>query len=140
MPTDTPIASIKVEMDVPWEVVTNAITGAIEGGSTYWCRQFMAASDDKSTSLYQSMRNSRKVWYDEREYWDQGGKAELKFDKPFEAHPGEATIDKDQLVKGLTVMAAKAPRHFADLINETDDATTHDVFLQYVLFAETIFG
>lgn len=37
-------------------------------------------------------------------------------------------------------MAEKSPRHFADLLSEDDDATTHDVFIQHVLFGEVIYG
>jgi hypothetical protein len=33
-----------------------------------------------------------------------------------------------------------APRHFADVLNENDDAGTGDVFLQCCLFGEIIFG
>lgn len=135
----TPI-TIPCTIAVPFERITNCITGAIEGGSTYWCNEFLAASDDTSTRLYQSHRNAGEVWYDAGTYWEQGGKAELAFDKPTDADSGKRTIGKDELVKGLTVMAQIAPRHFGDLLNENDDATTHDVFLQCVLFAEVVFG
>lgn len=131
---------VTTTVEVPFERVTDCLTGAIEGGSGYWCNQFMAASDDKSTRLYQSMRNSDKVWYDEAAYWQGGGKAELAFDKPTDDHSGKAAIGLEQLVKGLNVMARVAPGQFGHLINENDDASTHDVYLQCVLFGEIIFG
>lgn len=31
---------INVTLPVPFERITNCITGAIEGGSTYWCNTF----------------------------------------------------------------------------------------------------
>lgn len=37
-------------------------------------------------------------------------------------------------------MAEKDPRHFGDLVSENDDADTHDVFIQHVLFGEVIYG
>jgi len=42
--------------------------------------------------------------------------------------------------KGLTVMAKKEPRHFADFLKEDYDETTGDVFLQCCLFGEVIYG
>lgn len=125
---------------VPFEPITNCITGAIEGGSSHWCSTFQTADDDVSTRLYQSIRNAGEVWYDEAAFWEQGGKAVLTFDKPTDADSGTRTIGRDELVNGLAVMALVAPRHFGDLIQENDDAETHDVFLQCVLFGEIIFG
>lgn len=37
-------------------------------------------------------------------------------------------------------MATESPRHFGDLLSENDDAATHDVFIQHVLFSEVIYG
>ncbi|WLJ71160.1 hypothetical protein [Sphingomonas phage Carli] len=139
--TDTPTTlTVKCEIDVPFERITNCITGAIEGGSTYWCNQFMASDDEQSTRLYQTARNEGDVWYDSENYWTGGGTAALAFDQPTAEHSGKATIGQTQLVNGLNVMAQIAPRHFGDLLNENDDATTHDVFLQCVLFGEVVFG
>lgn len=139
--TNTPAPVIvNCAIPVPFERITNCITGTIEGGSTYWCNTFQTADDNTSTSLYQSIRNAGDVWYDSEVFWEQGGKAILEFDKPTDADSGTRTIGKAELVNGLAVMASVAPRHFGDLINENDDATTHDVFLQCVLFGEIIFG
>ena len=125
-------------IQVPFERITNCITGAIEGGSTYWCNTFtnLPASSD----LREEIRADGNVWYDEPAFWERGGGAHLEFDKPTDDHPGTANIGIADLVKGLSTMARVAPRHFADLVNENDDATTHDVFLQCVLFEEIIFG
>jgi hypothetical protein len=37
-------------------------------------------------------------------------------------------------------MAADYPRHFADLVNENDDADTGDAFVQCCVFGEVIYG
>ena len=50
------------------------------------------------------------------------------------------TLTREKLIAGLQVMASKYPRHFADVLNENDDAGTGDVFLQCCLFGEIIFG
>jgi hypothetical protein len=44
------------------------------------------------------------------------------------------------MVRGLQLMADKYPNHFADFMQENDDATTSDVFLQLSVFGELIFG
>lgn len=49
-------------------------------------------------------------------------------------------LDRCAIQHGLTVMREKAPRHFADFINENDDAVTGDVFLQCCLFGEVVYG
>jgi hypothetical protein len=40
----------------------------------------------------------------------------------------------------LRLMAEKEPRHFADFMQENDDAVTGDVFLQCVLLKAVIYG
>lgn len=42
--------------------------------------------------------------------------------------------------RGLTVMAKKEIRHFADFLKEDGDDVTADVFLQCCLFGEVIYG
>jgi hypothetical protein len=45
-----------------------------------------------------------------------------------------------QLKLGLERMAKDYPTHWADFINENDDSSTADVFLQLCLFGEVIYG
>mgnify|MGYP001581140220 CR=1 FL=1 len=45
-----------------------------------------------------------------------------------------------KIKRGLTAMAKKEPKHFADFIKEDDDQITADVFLQCCLFGEVIYG
>ena len=49
-------------------------------------------------------------------------------------------LDLDSIAEGLNVMAECCPRHFADFLNDTEDAITADVFLQCCLFGEQICG
>lgn len=42
--------------------------------------------------------------------------------------------------RGLELMRDKYPRHYADLVEENDDAITGDVFLQLAVFGELIYG
>lgn len=45
-----------------------------------------------------------------------------------------------KIKRGLTVMAKKYPKHFADFLTENDDADTADVFLQCALLGEVVYG
>lgn len=49
-------------------------------------------------------------------------------------------LDKAAILRGLTIMAEKWPKPFADFMTENDDAETGDVFLQCALYGEVIFG
>ena len=42
--------------------------------------------------------------------------------------------------KGLKLMQEQYPRHYADLVEEEDDAITGDVWLQLAVFGELIYG
>lgn len=133
----TPI-TVQATVEVPFDHITNAIIGAIEGGSVYWMNFFAPLAT--SADLRAELKADDKIWYAETEFWERGGGARIEFDKPTESDPGFRNVGKAELVTGLNTMAAKAPKHFADLINENDDAITHDVFIQCVLFGEIVFG
>lgn len=49
-------------------------------------------------------------------------------------------LDLEAIRHGLTVMAHAYTRHFADFINENEDAITGDVFLQCCLLGEVVYG
>ena len=49
-------------------------------------------------------------------------------------------LDLDAMRHGLHLMSVKYPNHFADVMDENDDADTGDVFLQLSLYGEIVFG
>jgi hypothetical protein len=140
--TPTPVATLKVEIDIPMERVVNCIVGFCESPYSPWAQSFLPP--EKCESLIENTREVEKgIWYSTETYWTAGGLASLTYDDPSEPEGtfgASKTIGKPELVAGLTAMAQKAPRHFADLVNENDDAITHDVFMQMVVFGEIIYG
>ena len=54
--------------------------------------------------------------------------------------PTKYRITLDNIKKGLRLMKEQYPRHWADLVEEEDDAITGDVFLQLAVFGEVIYG
>ena len=136
--SEAPTNTVKCEIDVPLERIVNCIIGAVEGGSNYWLNEMHclpASRDIRADLMARDL-----IWYAEEEFWTRGGGATFKFDKPTADSTGTANVGMTQLRNGLNIMAQKAPRHFSDLIRENDDAETHDVFIQMVLFGEIIYG
>lgn len=136
----TPPIAISTEVTVPLERITNSLIGAFEGGSTYWLRQIEYVEGSATGTEYDNPK------YADEHFWNDGGRATLTYDNP---EPPESDDDGDQASKevgmaefkvGLAVMAAKCARHFGDLVAENDDAVTHDVFIQCVLFGDVVYG
>lgn len=124
---------IAIAATVEWSKITNAVVGALEGGSSYWLRSY----------TYQFIPEgvTERPHYAEDEFWAKGGKIQFKYDDP-DNEEAQATKDVGmiEIKAGLRSMAEKSPRHFGDLMSENDDADTHDVFIQHVLFGEVIYG
>lgn len=101
------------------------IVSAIEGGSNYWARINVGKHEPGWRNYFTASFT----------VMEPGGKlkdgTELK---------GTYKLSIAKLIEGLGVMAEQYPRHFADVIGETGDATTGDVLVQCALFAEIIFG
>lgn len=124
---------IWVTATVDWAKITNAIIGAFEGGSTYWLREY--------DYTYEPDGVTGNPLYAEDQFWAKGGKVSLSYDDP-DDQERRATkeVGLIEIKQGLRSMAEKDPAHFGDLVSENDDASTHDVFIQHVLFGEVIYG
>lgn len=136
-PDEDPEAPPRIALTakVDWEKIVNAIIGAFEGGSTYWLRS--------ADYVYQPDGVKGNPLYAETDFWAKGGRMKLSYDNP--DSPGDSEkaskeIGLLEIREGLRSMAAESLRHFNDLLNENDDAITHDVFIQHVLFSEVIYG
>lgn len=124
---------IAITATVDWSKITNAIIGAFEGGSTYWLRE--------SEYVYTPEGVEGNPLYAEEQFWAKGGKVKLSYDDPDDQEQrATKEVSLLEIKQGLRTMAEKDPRHFGDLVSENDDADTHDVFIQHVLFGEVIYG
>lgn len=123
---------IVITATVNWDKITNAIIGSFEGGSTEW----LGSCD----YIYTPEGVTGNPLYAENDFWSKGGKARLTYDNP----DGDDLLQKEigllEIKAGLRSMAEKDPVHFDDLLGESDDAITHDVFMQHVIFGEIIYG
>lgn len=124
---------IAITAAVDWSKITNAIVGAFEGGSTYWLREY--------DYTYRPEGVEGNPLYVEDQFWAKGGKMNLSYDDPDDQeNRASKEVSMIEIKQGLRTMAEKDPRHFGDLVSENDDADTHDVFIQHVLFGEVIYG
>jgi hypothetical protein len=124
---------IAITATVDWSKITNAIIGAFEGGSTYWLREY--------DYTYRPEGVEGNPLYAEDAFWAKGGKMNLSYDDPDDQEQrATKEVSLIEIKQGLRTMAEKDPRHFGDLVSENDDADTHDVFIQHVLFGEVIYG
>ena len=54
--------------------------------------------------------------------------------------PSKHTLTLKDVRKGLRLMKKEYPSHYADLVEENDDAETGDIWLQLAVFGEVIYG
>lgn len=135
--------TFSVTQQVPMERVTNCIVGALEGGYSPWLHSFIYNRDDTSNAAMAAAREANEVWYSHDEFWTMGGSATAAYDTPDDDEgdgTGRLPINLEALQRGLTLMQTGSASHFADLIAENDDAITHDVFMQYVILGEIVYG
>ena len=118
--------------------IADMFVGAIEGGSAYWCQGFVLSK------LPVFEKTEGDIWYSNGTFWAADDyEVTAKFDDPDQPegnYAGVKIIKPEDVQKGLQLMAEKYPRHFTDMIQEQDDATTADVFFQCVVLQDVIYG
>lgn len=140
-PEEGPMVPVIAEVRVPWETIINAFVGVCEtSASTYWLSSFLPLEPECS-GLVASCREAKDPWYATLNFWGKGGRATLRHDDPNNDDQQTNTIiGEAEIISGLNAMANKCPKHFADLVSENDDAITHDVMIQCIVFGEIIYG
>ncbi len=144
-PRFSPIVGVVAKVEVPLERVVNAIIGALEGCHSPWMHSFKPSDTPATVVALDASKDPAEpmIWYSRETFWRAGGQARVVFDRDTDDEGdggGSTTVGYLDFVRGLSLMGGKSPRHFADLVNENDDAITHDVFMQYVIFGEIIYG
>lgn len=134
--------------------VAQLLCTAFEGGvSASWCRvsryvqapkadRRMILDGDQTQWLDGKPMPSHQTW--KPRYWPAydgllcGGSVVLR-DIEDESRP-PLVLDRAAIARGLQLMAEKSPEHWGDFLDEREDATTGDVFLQYALLGELVYG
>lgn len=128
------IVKINLKADRQFDVLTSAW----EGGSTYWC-----AIADKSLPIVRRFR--KKNDKDEPpSFVEMVWKAVLAGETitliDTEQNAKEYSFNLRTIKKGEQLMADKALHHLVDILSENDDATTADVWFQYCVLGDLIYG
>jgi len=121
------------------------LCSALEGGSNYW---YMHVRNEFPPGVtYADFREGGRLTL--AEYWHplelipfvEGCAIFITTEAAGdEGDTTERRLDRAALLRGIEIMAAKYPRHFANVVSENDDAETGDVFLQCCLFGEIVYG
>lgn len=108
--------------------IADQIITALEGGINYWCRtaaiimpdgsQISNVQLDKNPDILETA--TIKILEDDNEKWH--------------------TLTKADFQAGLQLMATKFSQHFSDVVNDSGDADTADVFMQLVALKSLIYG
>lgn len=141
------------KLKVKWSTLQYMIVGAREGGSNDWVNQIIVNEPAEGTrfpvemDLQVDAPGVEFSGFDESDPWTvynspfvDGGSLTIKHDQAIAFGPKQFTLNKESMVKGTTVMAKKYPGHFIDMMSGSDDATTHDVWMQCCVFGEIVFG
>jgi len=123
--------TIKVELELEESVVSDLLCCAFEGGIGYWAR--IGEHSGVNASLVEMVLAA--------DGWvlleDASGRG---FPEDGSGHK-DRKLDRATAIKGLGVVAAKHPHHFAHVIDPSlMDSTTGDVFAQCAIFGAVIFG
>jgi hypothetical protein len=126
--------AVPCTVNVSVNQIAGLICTAFEGGSGYWLH------DAKPTLPIDI--NPDGIWYSLDSYFEGDFAFEVEFDDPDSDDGSSATkiIRPADLTPALTLMASKSPRHFADIIQDNHDAITADVFMQYLVLGEIVYG
>lgn len=116
----------------------NLLTSAIEGGSNYWylfdegaCKIIYGLTEDQTTP--EGIPFVDKVF----EALEKGASIPIS-DIETEEILGELSMKS--IKEGESLMLEKSPSHFADIISNNDDSITADVWFQYAVMKDIIYG
>jgi hypothetical protein len=121
--------TFKFEVTVPEQRVKDLVCCGFEGGVDYWCQ----------IQDYENPNNV-EVDFNHIDLPFVGGAVLCKVTD--EEDPPMLRLDAEAIEKGLKLFSTdpKNSYHFANWINENDDAETGDVFLQLCMLGEVVYG
>ena len=122
----------KVTHLVSDERLQDLLCNALEGGSNYW---YMIDSFNYPEG---KNKDNMPLQFRHLELPFKGGSLTISCTEDDSIRP--AVLDYHALRQGIRRMAKLYPKHYADFINEDDDAITGDVFLQCCLYGKVIYS
>ncbi len=127
---------MKIELEISKQRIADMMVGAIEGGSAHWC-----AGVYLKTRMPMSAKAQTGPWYSRPAVYESEFVIEVhESDDTREEGVAVHSLTRPSFQRGLRLMAKYGGQHFGDMMAETDDATTADVFLQFVALGEIRYG
>ncbi len=136
---------ISVRQYIELERIADLLNCALDtayGSSYYWCEWVSNKSVKPPVLEFQYDREKITIYRNIDYPLNKGGSIVIKIagDEDDKDNGKEYTLDLKEIKYGLTCMSKRYPSHYGDFLNENEDATTGDVFLQCCLFGEIIYG
>ena len=138
-----------VETEITDKTVANLLCCAFEGGSGYWCRimDYKKPSGEFVKSYFDF---SDPDWVDPKYIsypLSSDGAVVCRAVDDCEDETADEdgnyvplVLNREAIERGLSLMHKNHPSTFADIIAENEDADTGDIFLQYCLLGEVVYG
>lgn len=132
-----------VSVPVKWSDIFSLLVSALEGGSNYWYQDLHRIDNQAFDDTDRKRAKAMGLEWDDltnslyRAAFVTDG---LRCSVPDYDNGPIHDITRERMLEALSLMAQKSPQHFADFIADNADATTGDVFFQYVVLGEVIFG
>lgn len=126
-----------------YQRISDVLVGAFEGGSNYWMARISAITpipkaDIKAIGDKLGIKDAVATY--QVIPFMEGNGVIIQESEPSSDTPKQLILNLESLAKGLDLMAQKHSRHFADIVEENDDANTSDVLVQLAVFGEIVYG
>lgn len=121
--------------------IADQMVTAIEGGINYWCKGiYLEAPEWKKAAE----GGEAGCWYDNPEiYKNPELRIRVTLSEPAKGNKLNYILGMAEIENGFKVMSqlkhGEGGHHWRDMLDETGDATTADVWLQCCLFGEIVF-
>jgi len=126
---------MKVSIQITDQRIKDLLCSAFEGGSNDW--YLIVAENYPAGKTFESLNIHRDFFPHLELPLMEGGSLTIGDIEDDKVEP--VILDRNAIEKGLRIMADKYPLHFGDFLNENDDATTGDVFLQCCCFGKLVY-
>lgn len=127
---------LKIEKFIDRKDIADILCSALEGGSTYWA-QIEEYVQPKHLWVWQKGESYAHVQYPLSE----GGALIIRDTETEHGEDGPVyTLNLESIKRGLEAMAINAPAAFALFEDGGFDAETADIFLQFCLLGENVYG
>lgn len=126
--------STDVTLKVTPEMLWNSAIGLCEGGYSDWVATF-------------EITKGEQLDYGEKDAWNKETNPSLQIhvihddpEDPEGSFKGLKNLTWTDIEKGLQLMAEHNQYQFTQLIEQNDDAITHDVVWQFIILGEEVYG